>query len=268
MQVTNIFSMFALKLLAMSYLFTNLRILRKIKQASQEVVADELNIPRSRFASYEEGRAEPPYSMLIKLADYYQVSVDALLRGDFSKTNPDDLLKIGKNRFLFPILIDKKGNEYIEVVPLKASAGYLNGYADPEFIESLPVMNLPFSVTGKHRTFPIKGDSMPPANTGDFVVGKYIENLSDIKDGKTYVLLTKEEGIVYKRVFAKIFKGSGHLELHSDNPQYEPYIVKLKEVLEIWEYVCLLRTKDVKPEEINVDSMINFLRQMKVEVKQ
>jgi transcriptional regulator with XRE-family HTH domain len=251
----------------MSIIATNFKILRKIKNVSQEVAADELQIPRSRFASYEEGRAEPPYVMLVKIANYYQVSIDALLRGDFSKTDPDNLLKIGKNRFLFPILVDRKGNDYIEVVPLRASAGYLNGYADPEFIENLPVMTLPFSVSGKHRSFPIKGDSMPPANSGDFVVGKFVENLTDIKDGKTYVLLTKDEGIVYKRVYSKVFRGAGALELHSDNPQYQPYKVKPKDILEVWEYVCLLRTKDVKPDEINVDSMIGFLRQMKVEVK-
>ena len=251
----------------MSTIAENFKFLRKIKNVSQETVADDLKIPRSRFASYEEGRAEPPYAMLIKISNYYHVSIDALLRGDFSKTDPDNLLKIGKNRFLFPILVDRKGNDYIEVVPLRASAGYLNGYADPEFVEKLPIMSLPFSVMGKHRSFPIQGDSMPPANSGDFVVGKYVESLNEIKDGKTYVLLTKEEGIVYKRVYSKVFRNSGHLELHSDNPKYEPYQVKPKDVLEVWEYVCLLRTKDVKPEEINVDSMIGFLRQMKVEVK-
>src|ERR1700739_5022574 len=181
----------------MSKISSNLRILRKIKNVSQEVVADDLRIPRSRFASYEEDRAEPPYEMLVKISDYYHISIDALLRGDFSKTDPDNLLKVGKNRFLFPILVDRKGNDYIEVVPLRASAGYLNGYADPEFIENLPIMTLPFSVSGKHRSFPIKGDSMPPANSGDYVVGKYVENLNEIRDGRTYVLLTKDEGIVY-----------------------------------------------------------------------
>ena len=251
----------------MSKISSNLRILRKIKNVSQEIVADDLRIPRSRFASYEEDRAEPPYNMLVSISDYYHVSIDALLRGDFSKTDPDNLLKVGKNRFLFPILVDKKGNDYIEVVTVRAMAGYLNGYADPEYIEDLPTMNLPFNVVGKHRTFPIKGDSMPPANSGDFVVGKYVESLDEIKDGKTYILVTKEEGIVYKRVISKIFKNSGHLELHSDNPQYQPYNVKPKDIFEVWEYVCLLRTKDVKPDEINVDSMISFLRQMKVEVK-
>ena len=77
----------------MSIIATNFKILRKIKNVSQEVAADELQIPRSRFASYEEGRAEPPYAMLLKISNYYQVSIDALLRGDFSKTDPDNLLK-------------------------------------------------------------------------------------------------------------------------------------------------------------------------------
>ena len=97
----------------MTKISDNLRILRKIKNVSQETVADDLNIPRSRFASYEEERAEPPYSMLVKISDYYHISIDALLRGDFSKTDPDNLLKVGKNRFLFPIMVDKQGNDYI-----------------------------------------------------------------------------------------------------------------------------------------------------------
>ncbi|HEU4717834.1 MAG TPA: helix-turn-helix transcriptional regulator, partial [Bacteroidia bacterium] len=164
----------------MSRLATNLRILRKIKSSSQETVAEDLGIPRSRLGSYEEGRAEPPCDMLLRISDYFHVSVDALLRGDFSKTDPESLMKIGKNRFLFPVLVDSKGNDYIEVVPVKASAGYLNGYSDPEYVEKLPVMSLPFHVTGKHRSFPVKGDSMPPLKTGDFVIGKFVESLNGI----------------------------------------------------------------------------------------
>jgi transcriptional regulator with XRE-family HTH domain len=249
----------------MTKIATNLRILRKIKNASQEAVADDLQIPRSRFASYEEDRAEPPYDMLVQLSDYYHVSIDALLRGDFSKTDPDNLMKVGKNRFLFPILVDKKGNEYVEVVPLRASAGYLNGFADPEYVEKLPVMSLPFHVVGKHRTFPIKGDSMPPLKTGDYVVAKFVENLSEVASGKTYVLLTKDEGIVYKRVMRK--NNLNILELHSDNKAYEPYTVKAQDVLEIWEFVCSLNLSDKKDDEINLDSVMGMLKSLKVEMK-
>lgn len=249
----------------MTKLANNLRILRKIKNVSQEAAADELKIPRSRFASYEEERAEPPYMMLLKISDYFQISVDALLRGDFSKTDPDNLLKIGKNRFLFPIMIDKKGNDYIEVIPLKASAGYLNGYADPEYMEKMPVMSLPFAVTGKHRSFPIKGDSMPPLRSGDYVVGKYVESLNNINNGRTYVLLTKDEGIVYKRVQKK--NNQNILELHSDNKSYEPYTVEARDILEVWEFVCSLNLSDKKEDEINLQSVMGMLKSLQVEIQ-
>lgn len=249
----------------MTQISSNLKILRKIKNISQEVLAEKLEISRSRLASYEEDRAEPPYPLLVHISDYFHVSIDALLRGDFTKTDPENLLKIGKNRFLFPILIDKHGNDYIEVVPIRASAGYLNGYADPEYIEKLPVMNLPFSVTGKHRSFPIKGDSMPPLRTGDYVVGKFLESAKEIVDGKTYVLLTRDEGIVYKRVYKR--NNLQILDLHSDNKKYEPYPVYTKDIFEIWEFVCCLGLSDKREEEINLNSVMGMLKSMQVEMK-
>jgi transcriptional regulator with XRE-family HTH domain len=243
----------------------NLRILRKIKNVSQELVADELKISRSRFASYEESRAEPPYEILIKISDYYHVSIDAILRGDFSKTSPSAIQKVGANRFLLPILIDLNGKDIIEVIDAKASAGYLNGYADPDYVEKLSTMKLPFSNWGKQRAFPIKGDSMPPLQTGDYVIGKYLEHFSEIKSGKTYVLITKDEGIVYKRLHRK--NNLRSLELHSDNKNYEAYSVKIEDVLEIWEFVCCLSKSDKKEEELNLGSVMNILEELRVEVK-
>jgi phage repressor protein C with HTH and peptisase S24 domain len=170
---------------------------------------------------------------------------------------------VGENRLLFPIIIDKDNNDKIEVITMKASAGYLNGYADPEYFEKLPLMNLPFRIVGKHRAFPIKGDSMPPLIDGSFVVGKFVESLKDIKDGHTYVVLTKDDGIVYKRLYNK----GAHLELHSDNRMYQPYNVKSSDVLEVWEFVCTLNISDKKPEELNIDSIIGMLNSMRVEMK-
>lgn len=69
--------------------------------------------------------------------------------------------------------------------------GYLKGYSDPEFIEGLKQISLPFIGRGKMRAFPIEGDSIPPHNEGSFVVGRYAENLSEIRNGKSYVFLMK-----------------------------------------------------------------------------
>ncbi|MFL5752889.1 MAG: helix-turn-helix domain-containing protein, partial [Bacteroidia bacterium] len=136
----------------MQKLSSNIKVLRELKNLSQGSLAEELGINRARLAAYEEGRNEPPLELLVSIADHFHISLDALIRADLSRTEPEALLKIGKNRLLLPVMIDKDNNDVIEVVSHKASAGYLNGYADPEYIEKLPLMSLPFRVTGKHRT--------------------------------------------------------------------------------------------------------------------
>lgn len=249
----------------MSKISKNIRILRDLRKLSQEQLAEALGINRSRLGAYEEARNEPPIELLIRLSAYFQISIDALVRGDFAKTNPDTLIKIGKNRTLFPITVDKDGNDLIEVVPLKASAGYLNGYADPEFIEDLPVMNLPFKIVGKHRAFGIKGDSMPPLRDGSIAVGKYLESLNEIKDGQTFIVLTKNDGIVYKRLYRTNKKGN-EFEFHSDNPVYSPYNIPAEEILEVWSFICSLNIGDSKPQDLNIDSVIRFLQSYRVEM--
>ena len=244
----------------------NLRVLRERRKFTQEGLAEELKISRARIGSYEEGRCEPPVEILIRYADYFSVAVDALVRCNLAKTNPDDLMKVGKNRILFPIQVDAQGNDLIELVPIKARAGYLNGYADPEYIEGLQRMKLPIVPTGKHRAFPIKGDSMPPLSDGWYVVGRYVESLSDVRDGHTYVLLTRNEGIVYKRVFSRLKKEKSLL-LSSDNKVYEPYLVKAEDIMEVWEYTCSLNMNNYREGETNFEHVLSMLRDLQVEVE-
>ena len=238
----------------------NIKYLRGLKNLSQESLAEELKITRSRIGAYEEARSEPPIEILIKLADYFHISIDALIRADLRKTDVNSMIKLGNNRLLLPMMIDKDNNDRIEVITAKAGAGYLNGYADPEYFEKLPQMELPFQLTGKHRAFPIQGDSMPPLATGDIVVGKYVESLKDAVNGKTYIILTNNDGIVYKRIFKK---SNNEFELHSDNPAYQPYKVKYSEILEIWEFNCSVKRSDKKNEEANMENLMNVMLQLK-----
>ncbi len=222
----------------------NIAHLRHLKGISQEYLANDLNITRSRLSSWEEHRAEPPIDLIVKLSEYFAVSIDSMLKIDLTKVKDlRDLLKIGGNRILFPVMVDKEGKDLVELVPIRASAGYLQGYSDETFIENLPRISLPFTDAGKFRGFPIQGDSMPPLETGAYVVGKYVENISDVKDGKTYIVLTQNEGLVYKRLYNKI-KEDGSIHLHSDNKAYHPYQIKPDEVFEVWSFVCSINATD------------------------
>src|SRR5690606_11354077 len=118
-----------------------------------------------------------------------------------------------------------------------ASAGYLNGYADPEFIKELNRFRLPFLPVGTYRAFEIKGDSMLPLPSGSIVIGEYVDKLADLKDGLTYVVVSKNDGIVYKRVFNEI-EENGVLTCRSDNPTYPAFEVPAQDILEIWKGVA------------------------------
>ncbi|MDP1801104.1 MAG: XRE family transcriptional regulator [Bacteroidota bacterium] len=251
----------------MSKISSNIRFLRQLKGLSQEQLADDLKVTRSRIGGYEEARNEPPIELLIRLSEYFHIAIDALVRGDLKKTNLDGLMKIGKNRILFPILLDSDGNDMVELIPLKASAGYTRGYADPDYIEKLPQMKLPFLPSGKHRAFPIKGDSMPPIREGSFVIAKYLERFEEVKFGQTYIIVTKEDGLSYKRIMSFNKKEAAY-ELHSDNKLYAPFKVKASDILEIWEYTCCINMNQYQNDELNLDSIMNMLKGLKVEISE
>ncbi|TDE52747.1 XRE family transcriptional regulator [Flavobacterium sp. GT3P67] len=249
----------------MSLFSDNIRNLRVQQKISQEKLAESLAITRGRYVKYEDGTSEAPYEILKKIAHYYHISIDLLLSVDVRKIPTDDLLKLENNRLVLPITVDTDGENFIEIVTQKVKAGYLNGYADPEYIESLQHISLPFLGPGKHRGFPVEGDSMPPHEDGSIIVGRYIEKLGDVMDGKTYIFITKSEGMVYKRL-NKNKKNA--LVVESDNSFYPAYEVKASNILEIWEYECNIGRSDRKQEISETVSVKDMFLELKRDIKE
>ncbi|RTQ51678.1 helix-turn-helix domain-containing protein [Hymenobacter gummosus] len=239
---------------------TNLKFWRRELGLTQAQLADKLSIKRSLIGAYEEGRAEPKLTTLVKMARLFGISLDALVTIDFSKkrqaaavmrqlqnapaleaagsdgasvTDPERAK--GENLRVLAFTVGKDEKENIELVPLKAAAGYLNGYADQEYIEELPKFRLPMlGQTGTFRAFEIAGDSMLPIASGTTIVGRYVADWNEVKDGTPCIVVSKKEGIVFKRVFNRL-QDAAILTLHSDNPVYSPYDIDVEDVLEIWE---------------------------------
>ncbi len=244
----------------------NIKHLRSLRKFSQERFADELGWSRSMVGSYEEGRSEPPIDRLIDLSNYFNLPIDILVKNDLRKSKDTSFIQIGSQRVLFPITVSDDNEDLIEIIPAKASAGYLEGYADPEYIEQLQKIKLPFLPTGTHRAFPIKGDSMLPVKNGSFIVAKYIEDIKDIKNGRTYIVLTKNDGLVYKRIYNHTEKGHT-LELSSDNKAYATYEVSLTEILELWEFTCCINTQEYDEKELKMSSIMAMFQELKVELE-
>ena len=59
-----------------------LREIRKKKKLSQVKVSMDLNICREALSHYENGRRSPDIDMLVKMSEYFNVSIDYLIRGE------------------------------------------------------------------------------------------------------------------------------------------------------------------------------------------
>ncbi len=248
----------------MSVLSDNMRFLRNQQEFSQQKVADSLLITRVRYAKYEDGTSEPPIEILLRISKYFRISIDLLVSVDIRKYPLDEMLNLPDNRILLPILVDKSGNNRIEIIPQKASMGYLNGYSDPEYIESLQTISLPFLRNGKYRAFPASGDSMPPYKDGTYIVGKYVENLSDLKTDKTYVFITTNDGILYKRF--QFHEGS-FICVKSDNSFYEPLKIALPEITEIWEFACSINTEEYSVDEFSGQDVRGMFLELRTDIQ-
>ncbi|MCO5232743.1 MAG: helix-turn-helix domain-containing protein [Chitinophagales bacterium] len=251
----------------MSFLSDNIRYLRTQLNCSQQKVADELMITRGRYAKYEDGASEPPLEILIKISKYFHVSIDLLLTVDLRKISFNEMLTLADNRILLPIQVDNLKENTIEIIPHKASMGYLNGYSDPEYIESLDTVSLPFLSAGKYRAFPANGDSMPPHKDGSYIIGKYIDNPSALKKGKSYIFITRQDGITYKRLNQI---EADKLILSADNILYEPYTILLSDIFEIWEFACSIATKEYTKDDFQLDNqlIINMFKELKERIQE
>lgn len=213
--------------LAMAQANKNLKYLRKLRGWTQEEFAQKLRIKRSLLGAYEEERAEPRMEVLEVVADMFKLTLDELLRKDLSETKGNYIAKRRAQKLV-------SGRSDIPFVPVKAAAGYLAGYADPEFIDELNTFTLPMLSGGDYRAFEIVGDSMMPTPSGSVIVGERINNLEEVKTNNTYIVVSRTDGIVYKRVL-KNNRQKNKYTLVSDNPSYQPYTVNAEDILEVWQ---------------------------------
>ena len=240
----------------MNFFSTNLKALRKRKKRSQEDMAEQIGITRSSQSAYEVGNAEPNFDTLLKISKFFNFPVDILLKEDLSTYSELRLQNIengfeiditGRQLRVLTTTVDENNDENIELVPIGAKAGYTAGYSDPEYIKVLPTFQLPFlSKQKKYRTFPINGDSMPPVSHGSYVTGEFVQNWEYIQSGYPYIIITKDDGIVFKVAYNHI-KDKKTLLLCSTNPEYQPYEISIADVLEVWKFTNYISSQLPEP---------------------
>lgn len=223
----------------------NIKFLRKRRGRTQDEVSNFLGMKRSTYAGYENGVAEPGINELKLFSDYFRISMDTLVRIDLGSMPESQMRQLedgfdvyvkGSQLRVLATTVDRQNRDNIELVSEKAKAGYKRGYADPEYIRELPVFQLPFlSPERKYRTFQISGDSMKPIPDGAYITGEFVENWEYLKNGDPCIILTKDEGLVFKLI-EKDFRHHQFV-LHSLNREYQSFSVRIDEITEIWKFI-------------------------------
>ncbi|NCC72108.1 MAG: LexA family transcriptional regulator [Sphingobacteriia bacterium] len=257
------------------YFNTNIKFLRKRKSRTQDDLALLLGIPRSTLNNYENKIAYPGINLLIAISDYFGIAIDTLIKVDLTKLAESQLSQLergydvfirGSNLRVLTTTVNSENEENIELVSEKAKAGYSSGFADPEYIRILPTFQLPFlSPEKKYRTFQISGDSMLPIPNGSWVTGEFVQNWELIRNRQAYIILTLNEGILFK-VVENLIPENGQLRLHSLNPIYLPYSIHINEIREVWKFVHYISTE--LPEERPAENRImDEIAEIKADVK-
>jgi transcriptional regulator with XRE-family HTH domain len=241
------------------FIQSNIKFLRKRRGRTQDDVSNFLGMKRSTYAGYENGVADPGINELRLFSDYFRISMDTLVRIDLASMPESQMRQLedgfdvyikGSQLRILATTVDNQNRENIELVAEKAKAGYKRGYADPEYIRELPVFQLPFlSPERKYRTFQISGDSMKPIPDGSYITGEFVENWEYLKNGDPCIILTKDEGLVFKLI-EKNFRHQQFV-LHSLNREFESFSVPVDEITEIWKFIHYISSE--MPEKIPLE---------------
>ena len=259
----------------MNFFSGNIKLLRTRKGRTQNDLAAALELKRTTINALENAISQPTVLQLQAYSKHFGIAIDTLINVDLNRLsesqftdlqNGFDVFIRGTNLRVIATTVDTDNNDNIEFVGEKAKAGYVTSFADPEYIGNLPVFQLPFlSKEKKYRAFSISGDSMLPIPNGSVVIGEFIQNFYNIKKGQGYVIVTREEGIVFK-IVSDYISDKRSLLLSSLNSVYKPYELPIAELKEAWKFVCYLNTEIPEP-ETDMQKMMKMINEMKFEIQ-
>ena len=176
----------------------NFRYLRRKNRYSQNQIADEFGYKSfTTIQKWEDGSAVPPYSVIKKLANFFNVSVDDLMNADLSNIINTEIPVLGIVRGGSPILAEQDYKGFEHVIPDDAAHG------DCFYLE-------------------VVGDSMKDARIlpGDYL---YVHRQDYLNNGDIGVVLIDNEATV-KTVY---FKGDTMI-LQPASDEYQPIILDAK----------------------------------------
>lgn len=171
-----------------TYLSSNIKFLRSLENISQPHLAKEVGCSRDNIASYERG-AEPKFSILKNIVNYFHVSFDDILNIDLSKD------ELGDNKNIAELKHKKEPGSapYYSDLPVSAGNAGLNTISHEE--KPSGYIKIPGIVV--EFFFPTIGYSMlPKIQAGDIIGVNRLDVWEHIDPDKTYLIITIDDRMI------------------------------------------------------------------------
>lgn len=238
----------------------NLLEIRDLYGFSQTDFARCLDITREVVNKMEKGKMKVSKRTAMRLQKFLQDHPLAAPSGDVNilgKSSPS----IEKKRNPLPFQqqrLQEKNTVTPFLVPLvgiKAQAGYVKGFEQVDYIETLEQYSLPPGVNpigAIWRYFEVDGDSMEPTfGSGDVVLATMVphEDWNDIKNFCVYVVLTGDQ-LLIKRLYKK---SETEWVLISDNDDVAPQLLlPVENIKQLWQFRRQIRSRAPQPREVKI----------------
>jgi phage repressor protein C with HTH and peptisase S24 domain len=236
----------------------NLLEIRKLTGMNQSDFARELKMSRESINKIERGKSpvsKRTTSRLKSLLERYSLN-------DFSHVNilgkaSQKESKHSNQQYLLQRREQKNIDApfLVSLVAIKAQAGYIKGYEQVDYMDTLEKYSLPPGInpTGAvWRYFEIDGDSMEPTlSSGDVVLATMVpvEDWNDIKNFSVYIILTHDQ-LLIKRLYQK---SKTEWVMVSDNEEaYPQALLPTEYVKQLWLFRRQIRSRIPQPKEFKI----------------
>lgn len=189
-----------------------------------------------------------------------RVSQSVTLKPNFDKTtyNQPVIPSTGSQPNTFTPNI----HQNIQLVKRHQFNDYLVKHSDFQFLKTLVPFNIPSLPNGEYRAFEAGEDF---TFEGALLVGSLVRNWQEILDSKNYVLVTKSQGIIYRRVYNQV-KIKGTLLLSTDNNRFPSAEISFSDVIETWEIKAFISHTLPEP-TTPYNKLGNLVDEMKFELE-
>lgn len=238
----------------------NIKEIRQIYNLNQQEFAVALGITRELVNKMEKGKSPVSKGTSALISKFMQ---ERISENNSHEAEEVKFYGLPRERSGTPYHLQRREQKNIPaafLVPLigiKAQAGYIRGYEQVDYMETLEKYSLPPGVnpTGAVWSyFEVDGESMEPTfYAGDVILASMLphEDWNEVKDFCVYIILTEDQ-LVVKRVFRKNEK---EWVLISDNEQAAPQVVlDLAKVKQVWTFRRHIRARVPQPKEFKISA--------------